>query len=566
MVTPSKQGRTLEAMPDGTTSNTTITLTTADGPTSVAKVLEQDRPCSVGRLKESDLCLLHENVSRQHAQLMYRNCCWYVVDLDSKWGTYLNGVRLTKHKPASLAGGDLLRIGPWTFRVSGLPNPASSIITGKHTTTLNDLTASGQRVERVTAQPSAWRADRRLKLVLECMSRLADETDEAKLALTALELLMSGSGYARAAALRRLDDGTEVEVIASVPDVDDFELSRSLLVEASKGTPVFLTSSAPFVASQSMSEMRIHSAICLPVSIGGTVVGYLYLDARGKESQVQADAGAFCEAVAAAYSLALSNIKRAELEMRERMLAGELQAARAAQELLTPRMKGRVGNVQYAAVTRPGLFVAGDLFDAITLPSERLAVVIGDVSGRGAAAGMHMAMVQSYLHAVLSRGTGPAEAMCAVNRFLSARVAVGRFVSMWIGIIEPCGKIEYVDAGHGHWLLQSPDPITGRVVNQHAVNSDWVGGIPIGIDAGYEYQSGTLQLTMEDRLVLYSDGIVEQRNTQGEQFRRSRLDEVESYGRIPEEAVRKYYETLNEFAGRVELDDDATVAVIEYRP
>jgi len=191
-------------------SSTHITLSSSDGPHPVEFVVSKDRPCSIGRLKDSDFCLLHENVSRQHAQIMHRAGTWFIVDLDSKWGSFLNGVRLTKHKPASLAGGDLLRIGPWTLRVQGLPNSTSVFQLGKHTTTVDDPTATGQRIERANSMQHAWRADRRLKLVLECMSQLADETDEVKLATTAIELLITGSGYARGAILRRLDEGAEV--------------------------------------------------------------------------------------------------------------------------------------------------------------------------------------------------------------------------------------------------------------------------------------------------------------------------------------------------------------------
>jgi pSer/pThr/pTyr-binding forkhead associated (FHA) protein len=121
-----------------------ITLVSADGPEPVNFQLTPGKHCSIGRLKESDLCLLHENVSRQHAQLMYRGSSWFVVDLDSKWGTFLNGVRLTKHKPALLAGGDLLRVGPWTLRVQGIASPTSTFMAARHTTTVDDSTVSGR--------------------------------------------------------------------------------------------------------------------------------------------------------------------------------------------------------------------------------------------------------------------------------------------------------------------------------------------------------------------------------------------------------------------------------------
>lgn len=563
-----------------------ISLLAADGPTPVDFSINRDRPCSIGRLKESDLCLLHENVSRQHAQVLYRGGTWFVVDLDSKWGTFLNGVRLTKHKPSSLAGGDLLRIGPWTLRVLGLPSTTSLFQLGKHTTTADDPTVTGQRVERAASMQHAWRADRRLKLVLECMSRLADETDEIKLATTAMELLITGSGYARGAILRRLDEGTQVEVVvcgpapekpsktgekpASAPlssgqgteplaNPPTFDISRSLLKEASLGETAVLTSAAPFVASQSMAEMRIHSAICVPLSIGGTVVAFIYLDARGTESRVQGDAELFCEAVGAAYSLALANINRVELERRERMLAAELSAARVVQEKLLPSLNGSIGPFLYAARLHPGLFVAGDLLDLFTLQDGTSALLIGDVSGRGAAAGMHMAMVQAFIHSELTRGSQLAAAVSAVNRFMAKRLPPDKFVSLWIGVCQPCGALHYVDAGHGHWMIRRRD---GQVL--HAVDERWEGGLPLGVEASYDYKPAAADLARGDTLILYSDGLVEQRCAAGTQFSRRRLAAVFERSQTPKQWVDSCFQTVLQHSSGLDLDDDSTLAVLTF--
>jgi len=556
-----------------------LTLVTVDGPAAISHVITKDRPCSVGRLKESDLCLLHENVSRQHAQLLFRSGAWFIVDLESKWGTFLNGVRLTKHKPAALVGGDLLRIGPWTLRVQGLANPTSTIGTAKHTTTIDDANTTGQRIERTSGMQVAWKSDRRLKLLMECLTAFADDLNESTLAATAIELLVAGSGYARGAVLRRPDEGAEVEIVASWPTMQAaaasasatgvapevrFEISRSLLNEAMAGQAVVLTGAASFAASQSVSEMRIHSAICVPVMLGGTVVGFLYLDARGRESTVQADASTFCEAVAAAYSLALANVKRVELEGRDKIHSAEFAAARAVQEQLSPCLEATVGEVSYAAKTEPGLFVAGDIFDVLALPDGRVATIVGDVSGRGIAAGLHMATVQAYLHADLIRGVSLAETMNGLNRFLCKKVEPGRFVSLWLGAICPDGSVEYVDAGHGYWLIQGR---TGTVM--HAIDSDFERDMTLGVDAEYSFTPGKIQLESGSRLVLYTDGVIEQRGRGGEQFKRHRLAEalvgLGTSSRGPSHALDACYKTLLKFADREALDDDSTIVVVQRK-
>ena len=101
--------------------------------------------------------------------------------------------------------------------------------------------------------------------------------------------------------------------------------------------------------------------------------------------------------------LALSNLKRVDLEHRQRRLEEEVQAAREAQLLILPPEHGVVGGIEYAMRMRPGQFVAGDLFEVIALDEHRTAVCIGDVAGHGVDAGVLMAASQSHLNAALQQ-------------------------------------------------------------------------------------------------------------------------------------------------------------------
>jgi len=144
-----------------------------------------------------------------------------------------------------------------------------------------------------------------------------------------------------------------------------------------------LSSGAPIANyGQSIAELEIHSALCVPVGLGGSVTGYLYLDARGRESQVRSDAASFCESLAIAYGLSVANIQRAELSSRQAEMHAELTAAREVQQLSCAD-RGVVGCISYAARSLPGSFVAGDLFDVVDVAGEGVAMCLGDVSGMG---------------------------------------------------------------------------------------------------------------------------------------------------------------------------------------
>ncbi|MBX3382324.1 MAG: SpoIIE family protein phosphatase [Phycisphaeraceae bacterium] len=550
-----------------------ISLLTTDGPEHFSRTLSPDRPYSIGRLRDSDICLLHENVSRQHACITHTAGAWYIVDLASKWGTFLNGIRLTPQLPVPLVGSDLVRIGPWTFRVSG-PVTSRSPVT-RHTTTFDDKADAAHRVQAAPTTLSAARADRRLNLIIESMSRLAGSTDELQLARSALELLISGSGFARAAALRVADTSNEVDVIAAaslrpgpngdrvelLPDdqleSEGFRFSRSLLKEASRGQAAVLTAAQAQIPSNSIHEMHIHSALCLPITLDETVVGYLYLDARGRENRVQSEAVAFCEAITWAYCMALGNIKRVEQAARERILTAELMSARAVQEYLTPNLERDLGQYHYAGRIEPGLFVAGDIFDVIPLPGGAFAVLVGDASGHGAAAGMQMAAVQSHLNADLRRGVALPEAVAGLNRYLFERALSGRFVTLWAGVFDGSDTIRYVDAGHGLWMIRALDATI-----RHGVDIGLPRGVPLGIDATSVYEVGQIPLHTGESLILYTDGLTEQRDSRGEQFRRHRLGQIVAAADSPAGMVQRVFETVVDFSGPIRLKDDATIVSI----
>jgi len=507
----------------------------------------------IGRLPTSDVCLMHEGVSRRHLMLSGRAGRWYATDQGSVGGSFLNGVKLKPHEPAPVSDADLLRIGPWTFRVCIGPQTRGG------TSTVDDGSGAGQRLSRIdTEQPAL--AGRRLRLLTRCIGRLGSLRDEDTLVAAALDVLIEGTGYGRAAVLRPGTDPGEVSIVAvrraDPADHTPFTFSRSL-IHAASGGQTFVLSQAPGQAvGVSIAEMGIHSAACAPIMLGDAAAGYVYLDARAAETGVERDAAEFCESVASVLGMAWGNLKRGELERRQAELTAELAAAREVQQVVSPPESGRIGRCDYAAVSRPGVFVAGDLFDALTLPGERAALSLGDVAGHGAGSGMLMALTQSHLSAVLRATGDPAAAVMAVNEYLCGYALSGRFVSLWVGMIEADGWLRFVDAGHGLWFRRSGASATGP-------DPTLPGDIPIGIDPQMRYTEHRMKLAPGESLVLFSDGVVEQRDPQGRAFGIERLLGTIGTG-TPGEMVRRIFADLDAFAGRTNLDDDATVAVVTF--
>jgi serine phosphatase RsbU (regulator of sigma subunit) len=318
-------------------------------------------------------------------------------------------------------------------------------------------------------------------------------------------------------------------------------------------------SEAPMGAS--VIELGITAALCAPIMLDESVAAFLYLDMRDAgttQSGAAPDATSFCQAVARLCGLALSSLKRVQMEIRTRKLEYEVNAARAAQLLILPPEQGVVGPLRYAMRVRPGREVAGDLFEAIELDDHRAAICIGDVAGHGVGPGVLMAAALAHLHAALRRDSDPARAVNAVNRFIAHRTKSAKFISMWVGVFDAREHaLTFVDAGHGYWMHKPADSDAMRVTYE--------GGIPVGIDGNHEYHAEHMQLGQRDRLVLYSDGVIEQRNSEGRQFTHSRVAQFIAHDATPEGDVTAVIKAVEEFAGSTELDDDTTVASIQWK-
>lgn len=518
---------------------------------------------TVGRGVGADVRLPDVSVSRSHARLEPTADGWAVRDLGSTHGTFINGNRLAPNSQTALADRDQLRIGPWTLLAEDARARRSPT-----SLSLSEMSGAGdERVQRVPQFELAQLAQQRLDLLIDCAARVNAASDEEVMASAALESALAGTGYARAAFVRNKLDDASVEIAAHRSTAGDgpgqLHLSRTMLQEAARGEPVRLTADASQARpdyGQSIVEHGIHSALCAPVFVGSGVEAFVYLDARGTENTVQQDAAAFVQAVARISGLALANIRRQKLEREQALLTAELGAAREAQQMIMPAPSGRHGWLRYALATKPGRHVAGDLFDVVPLgdgSDAPVACFLGDVAGKGVGAAIAMATVQTYLRVSLRDDPEPARVVERVNRHLAERLSGGRFVSLWLGVIDPAAReIRFVDAGHGHWFLRKPggrpEPVKCR------------GGLPLGIMPDAPYPTETCPFEPGSRVVIYSDGVTEQPGPDGVMFGTARAIEALVPASDAGEDVRALDVAVRDFARTDVLADDFTVASCEW--
>ncbi|MBM3740314.1 MAG: hypothetical protein FJW39_31555 [Acidobacteria bacterium] len=297
---------------------------------------------------------------------------------------------------------------------------------------------------------------------------------------------------------------------------------------------------------------RASGELVLPLSSGGRELGVLALGAKRSEEPYSRADVQLLEAVARQTGLALENGRlaeslAAEAASRERT-ARELEIAREVQQRLFPRKPPVVEGLTLEGLCVPVQTIGGDYFDYFAMPDGCVVLAIGDVAGKGIPAALLMASVQAAVRAFCAGGVaGLAELMTKLNRVIYDASPANRFVTFWIGVYEPGPRrLRYASGGHNPALL-----VRG------AGGVEWLRtpGVGLGLSRTGRFAESELLLEPGDRLLLYTDGVTEALNEQGEEFGEPRL--VEAFGRS--EGAAELVEECLRFAGSAPRHDDLTV-------
>ena len=217
------------------------------------------------------------------------------------------------------------------------------------------------------------------------------------------------------------------------------------------------------------------------------------------------------------------------------------------------------GSVDYSARCRQFRALGGDCYDFQPLTRDRLAVVVGDASGKGVAAALMIASVQASLRtAALFQGDDLAGLLKIVNLQAYTSSLADHYATVFYGVVDKATRtLRYVNAGH-----------TTPVVLRRDGSVDWLGkgGAPVGMFPDSVYEEGMVHLDRSVVLIAFSDGVVEAENPAGEEWGVQRLLETaskwtEQHGEDADDLVRSIFNSMDDFSmGRQR--DDATIAVL----
>jgi sigma-B regulation protein RsbU (phosphoserine phosphatase) len=243
----------------------------------------------------------------------------------------------------------------------------------------------------------------------------------------------------------------------------------------------------------------------------------------------------------------------------------EIATARAIQRGLLPRTDdlglgdAAAAALSVAACLEPARDVGGDLYDLFALDDDRLCLVIGDVAGKGVAAGLFMSAADALVHAASMTGRPVDMILEIVNKELWRRNDTLMFVTLFIGVVRlSTGELQYASAGHCPPLVRRR---AGGVAMLPSVR-----GAVLAVDPDLTFEVGTERLAAGDVLLLYTDGVTEATDAAGGLFGEERLGlSLEAIGDAsPDEAVERIMGDVGRFVGEAEQFDDIAMVVFRY--
>jgi phosphoserine phosphatase RsbU/P len=249
------------------------------------------------------------------------------------------------------------------------------------------------------------------------------------------------------------------------------------------------------------------------------------------------------------------------LEVADRLsLKGELEVAREIQLAMLPTGTYAAGDAGICGITRPANTVGGDFYDVLPLiddPEGRVIVTIGDVAGKGSPAALLMALLLAVLRTLVDEKLEARALVARLNTQICRHSPGSRFITLFYGVYTPAtGGLTYVNAGQNPPLIKRADGSIERLGGT---------GIALGMFEGSTYQAVDTNVGHGDLLVLYSDGITEAENPQGEPFEEAGLERVLAArdGASPAELAPAILQAVEAHARDSRFTDDLTVLILK---
>ena len=499
----------------------------------------------VGRLAECDIFVEDPAVSRQHAAIVVAESGVVTVeDLDSRHGTRVNGQFVRSGRRLELGEGDVVQLGPRILRIRAATARVRA-----------EAGAESPDAVRTIAVGAQGGAEHALRVLIDVVRGIPADGNAESAGRMLLEKLLSVTKLERALLVRFDPQRADADIIAGAGP-EGRAVSRTVLASAADPLRVahLSQSTVSIQSAASIAGTGVREVLCARVVVEGDDQLYLYLDSVGARAPVDAAMAEFVGAAARICGLVIESFARRRLEA----LRLDLERARLVQRRLLADASGVIEGYAWQLESLPGMLLAGDFAGIARRPDGSVLAWIGDVSGKGAAAAMLMATVQSWMYAAATRVEPLDRTVHALNGFLYEKSEPSEFATLFAAVLEADGRVTICDAGHGIAYLVGESDGVGE---SGAVRIEAEGGVPVGAAPDAEYASSTITMARGMRLVLATDGIHEQRSVSGEAFGLGQIADTLAGSTGTKQDVAHLVDALRAHADGA-FDDDVTVLSI----
>ena len=492
----------------------------------------------IGRSPEHCHIVLDPNgVSRRHAEIYRKETEWYLADLNSRNLTKVNNTKVIPGIDHRLAPGDRINICDVEFLFyPQLPSESASkdpgafmIVTegeAQDAPHLHTLDAS-----RSSAMASMVKPEVKLKAILEIARNLSTELKIDTVAPKVLDSLMELFPQAERLFLVLVDPETKrlvrkafkyrpakKSIFSSMIPADEvpMSISRSIVNHVLGQKKAVLSQDAGadknLPTSASIADLKIRSVMCVPLlTPDREALGIIQLDTSDRKQFHQEDLDVLA-AVASQAAIALQNAQMHESLIERERVNRDLKLAEQVQKRFLPQSVPAIPGFEFFAHYDPAYEVGGDYYDFVPLPGNRLAIALGDVSGKGVAAALMMAKFSGDTRYCILTRNSPAAAANELNSLLFSAAIEEKFITLSLSVLDTeKSTLAITSAGHLPIMIRRGNGTVDEIGEE-------IAGFPLGIVPDGDYKQIEVSLLPGDVVAIFSDGVTDARNLREELY------------------------------------------------
>jgi serine phosphatase RsbU (regulator of sigma subunit)/pSer/pThr/pTyr-binding forkhead associated (FHA) protein len=534
----------------------------------------------IGRSPEHCHVVLDPNgVSRKHAEIYRKGDEFYLADLNSRNMTKVNNTKVIPGIDHRLLPGDRINICDVEFLFyPRLPSQGPGKEAGEvmiinegdnqDSAQLHTLDAS-----RSSALASLVKPEVKLKAILEITRNLSSELKIDAVAPKILDSLMELFPQAERLFLVLVDPETKRLVrkafkyrparkshFSTVVPADEIpmSISRSIVNHVLGQRKAVLSQDASsdqnLPTSASIADLKIRSVMCVPLlTPDREALGIIQLDTSDRKQFHQEELDVLA-AVASQAAISIQNAAMHESLLERERLNRDLKLAEQVQKRFLPQSVPAIPGFEFFAHYDPAYEVGGDYYDFVPLPNNRLAVAVGDVSGKGVAAALMMAKFSGDTRYCILTENSPSAAANELKSLLFSAGIEEKFITLSLSVLDADRRtLSLTSAGHLPVMIRRATGAVDEIGEE-------IAGFPLGIIPESDYKQTEVKLNPGDVVAVFSDGVTDSRNLREELYEsrdnRRLLRKIAETQGGPEAVGRAILQDIREFSsGHVQVDD-----------